>query len=211
MISAINRTLVVSENGSSNALIQTDAAINPGNSGGALLNINGEVVGINSSKIGDSLVEGMGYAIPISTAKPIIEDLMSKETKIKVAEDERGYLGISCINVTSDIAANYNMPEGVFVAQVYEGTGADMAGLVRCNIITAFDGTEVRNQAELTSLTQYYKAGETVEITIMQGSPSGYQPKNVQITLSTIDEMNDAMQEQEQKQQKQSMPGYRIP
>jgi len=98
VISALNRTLEVSETGSSNALIQTDAAINPGNSGGALLNINGEVVGINSSKIGDSLVEGMGYAIPISTAKPIIENLMSKETKTKVAEEDRGYLGISCIN-----------------------------------------------------------------------------------------------------------------
>jgi len=192
VISALNRTLEVSETGSSNALIQTDAAINPGNSGGALLNINGEVVGINSSKIGDSLVEGMGYAIPISTAKPIIENLMSKETKTKVAEEDRGYLGISCINVTSDISAQFNMPEGVFVAQVYKGTGADKAGLVRGDIITAFDGTTVKNQAELSALTQYYKVGETVEITIMQGSPKGYQAVKVELTLSGSEEMENA-------------------
>ena len=124
VISALNRSLEVSETGTSNALIQTDAAINPGNSGGALLNIRGEVVGINSNKIGGAAVEGMGYAIPISTAKPIISELMLRETKDKVNEEERGYLGISCINVTSDLSANFNMPEGIFVAEVYEGTGA---------------------------------------------------------------------------------------
>ena len=210
VISALNRTLEVSEKGNSNALIQTDAAINPGNSGGALLNIHGQVVGINSSKIGDSLVEGMGYAIPISTAKPIIEDLMSKETKVKVSEDERGYLGISCINVDSETASTYNMPEGVFVAQVYEGTGADKAGLVRGDIITAFDGTEIKNQTELMALTQYYKAGETVEITIMQGSANGYQPKTVMLTLSTVEELN-AASETPSEARPQTRPSYRLP
>lgn len=169
VISALNRTLEVSETGNSNALIQTDAAINPGNSGGALLNINGEVIGINSNKIGGSVVEGMGYAIPISTAKPIIEELMTHETKDKVSDEVRGYLGISCINVTSDLSQNFNMPEGIFVAQVYEGTGAQRAGLVRGDIVTAFDGTKVTSQEDLTRLMEYYKAGETVEITIMQG------------------------------------------
>lgn len=200
VISALNRTLEVSEDGTSTALIQTDAAINPGNSGGALLNVRGEVVGINSSKIGGSVVEGMGYAIPISTAKPIIEELMTFETREKISDEERGYLGISCINVTSELSENYNMPEGVFVAQVYEGTGADEAGLVRGDIIVAFDGTEVKDQTELTKLMSYYKVGQTVEITIMQGSPTGYQAKNVQVTLSSYEQLNQSSQEQTQQE-----------
>ena len=136
----------------------------------------------------------MGYAIPISTARPIIEELMQRETKSRVSAEERGYLGISCINVTSDLSETFGMPEGIFVAQVYEGTGADRAGLVRGDIITAFAGTTVRNQDELTRQMEYYKAGETVEITIMQGSPTGYQPKNVEITLSSYDELNEGSQ-----------------
>lgn len=202
VISALNRTLEVSETGTSNALIQTDAAINPGNSGGALLNIRGEVVGINSSKIGASVVEGMGYAIPISTAKPIIEELMTHETRSRVKDEERGYLGISCINVTSDLSENFNMPEGIFVAQVYEGTGADKAGLVRGDIITEFDGTVVKTQDELTRQMGYYKAGQTVEITIMQGSPTGYQAKKVQITLSSYEELSEASSRQQEAEQK---------
>lgn len=200
VISALNRTLEVSETGTSNALIQTDAAINPGNSGGALLNINGEVVGINSNKIGGSIVEGMGYAIPISTAKPIIEELVTHETRLKVADEEKGYLGISCINVTSEITENFSMPEGIFVAQVYEGTGAARAGLVRGDIITAVEGTTVRNQEELTKQLGYYKAGETVEITIMQGSPNGFQAKNVQVTLSTYEEVNEGSKRSQEEQ-----------
>lgn len=211
VISALNRTLEVSETGTSNALIQTDAAINPGNSGGALLNINGEVVGINSNKIGSSLVEGMGYAIPISTARPIIEELMTHETKSKVADEDRGYLGISCINVTSEITETFSMPEGIFVAQVYEGTGADRAGLVRGDIITAIDGTTVRNQEELTKQLSYYKAGETVEITIMQGSPNGFQAKNVQITLSTYDEVNEGSLRSQEQQEQSGSRQWRLP
>ena len=210
VISALNRSLEVSEKGSSTALIQTDAAINPGNSGGALLNIKGQVIGINSSKILGTTVEGMGYAVPISTAKPIIEELMTHETKSRVSDEDRGYLGISCINVTSDLSENFNMPEGIFVAQVYEGTGADKAGLVRGDIITEFDGTAVRSQEDLTRLMGYYKAGETVEITIMQGSPTGYQAKNVQVTLSSYDEVNESTQrsqaEVQQEQRGQLRP-----
>lgn len=204
VISALNRSPEVSETGTSTALIQTDAAINPGNSGGALLNIKGQVIGINSSKIGGSVVEGMGYAVPISTAKPIIEELMTHETKSRVSDQDRGYLGISCINVTSDLSENFNMPEGIFVAQVYEGTGADRAGLVRGDIITEFDGTEVKNQEELTRLMGYYKAGETVEITIMQGSPTGYQAKTVSITLSSYEEMNESTQKSQEAAQEES-------
>ena len=201
VISALNRSLEVSETGTSNALIQTDAAINPGNSGGALLNIRGEVVGINSNKIGGTAIEGMGYAIPISTAKPIIEELMTRETKNKVDESVRGYLGISCINVTKDLSENFNMPEGIFVAEVYEGTGADEAGLVRGDIITEFDGVTVKNQNELTARMEYYEVGETVEITIMQGSPNGYQPKQVMVTLSSYEELNEANRRQQTEEE----------
>lgn len=210
VISALNRSLEVSETGTSNALIQTDAAINPGNSGGALLNIRGEVVGINSNKIGGAAVEGMGYAIPISTAKPIISELMLRETKDKVSEEERGYLGISCINVTSDLSANFNMPEGIFVAEVYEGTGAEKAGLVRGDIITEFDGITVKNQNELTARMEYYKVGETVEITIMQGSPNGYQPKKVTVTLSSYEELNEASRKKQLEEQETSRQNNRF-
>ena len=175
VISALNRKIDSSNSEEGTSLIQTDAAINPGNSGGALLNMRGEVIGINSNKIGGSSIEGMGYAIPISTARPIIEDLMERQTRTKYSEEERGYLGISCINVTSDLSENFSMPQGIFVAQVYSGTGAEAAGLVRGNIVVAFDGVTVQNQEELTKQMQYYKAGESVEITIMVNSANGYQ------------------------------------
>lgn len=192
VISALNRKIESSNSEEGTSLIQTDAAINPGNSGGALLNMRGEVIGINSNKIGGSSIEGMGYAIPISTARPIIEDLMERQTRTKYSEEERGYLGISCINVTSDLSENFSMPQGIFVAQVYSGTGAEAAGLVRGNIVVAFDGVTVQNQEELTKQMQYYKAGESVEITIMVNSANGYQQKNVTVTLSSYDQINAA-------------------
>lgn len=192
VISALNRKIENSNSEEGTSLIQTDAAINPGNSGGALLNMRGEVIGINSNKIGGSSIEGMGYAIPISTARPIIEDLMERQTRTKYSEEERGYLGISCINVTSDLSENFSMPQGIFVAQVYSGTGAEAAGLVRGNIVVAFDGVTVQNQEELTKQMQYYKAGESVEITIMVNSANGYQQKNVTVTLSSYDQINAA-------------------
>lgn len=175
--------MVQNEDMEINTFIQTDAAINPGNSGGALLNSKGEVIGINSSKIGGSAIEGMGYAIPISDAKPIIEDLMTKQTRLKVAEADRGYLGITGVDVTSDSAQLYGMPKGVYVSNVMEGTGAANAGLVRGDIITAINGEEVTSMAELKEELAYYGAGTTVELTIMQGSPTGYQAKTVQLTL----------------------------
>ncbi len=166
-----------------NTFIQTDAAINPGNSGGALINSKGEVVGINSNKIGGSAVEGMGYAIPISDAKPIIEDLMTKQTRMKVNEAERGYLGITGVDVTTDSVQMYGLPKGVYVSNVMEGTGAAAAGLIRGDIITALNGEEVTSMAELKEELAYYAAGTTVELTIMQGSPTGYQAKTVELTL----------------------------
>ena len=202
VISALNRKIENSNSEEGTSLIQTDAAINPGNSGGALLNMRGEVIGINSNKIGGSSIEGMGYAIPISTARPIIEDLMERQTRTKYSEEERGYLGISCINVTSDLSENFSMPQGIFVVQVYSGTGAEAAGLVRGNIVVAFDGVTVQNQEELTKQMQYYKAGESVEITIMVNSANGYQQKNVTVTLSSYDQINAASKAAQESKQR---------
>lgn len=191
VVSALNRPIATSEQLSAqeaadteiNTFIQTDAAINPGNSGGALLNIQGEVIGINSNKIGGSSVEGMGYAIPISDAEPIIEDLMSKETRLKVDEDKKGYLGITGVDVVAEYAEIYGMPQGVYVSSVMEGTGAYEAGLVKGDIITAINGENVESMSQLKEELCYYAAGETVELTIMQGSPTGYQSKDVSVTL----------------------------
>ena len=201
-VSALNRAIANNTTGYTMEYIQTDAAINPGNSGGALLNMRGEVIGINSNKIGGSSIEGMGYAIPISTARPIIEDLMERQTRTKYSEEERGYLGISCINVTSDLSENFSMPQGIFVAQVYSGTGAEAAGLVRGNIVVAFDGVTVQNQEELTKQMQYYKAGESVEITIMVNSANGYQQKNMTVTLSSYDQINAASKAAQESKQR---------
>ena len=174
VISALNRQIEMSEDGSTTGtLIQTDAAINPGNSGGALLNVRGEVVGINSNKIGGSTIEGMGYAIPISNAKPIIEELMNREPKDKVDAAKKGYLGISGLNVTSDVSAMYGMPEGVYIAQVYAG-GAANAGIMKGDIITAFDGSSVRTMEDLQGYLEYYEIGETVIVTIQRPQAGGY-------------------------------------
>lgn len=193
VVSALDRPIAVSSTQSTsqmdatevNTFIQTDAAINPGNSGGALLNMRGEVIGINSNKIGGSAVEGIGYAIPISDAKPIIEELMNKQTRLKVGENNQGYLGITGVDVVDEYAQIYDAPKGVYVSKVIEGTGADQAGLVRGDIITALNGEKVTSMAELKEELSYYAVGTTVELTIMQGSPVGYQSKTVQVTLGS--------------------------
>lgn len=182
VISALNRTISLSD-GSDGTFIQTDAAINPGNSGGALLNIKGEVIGINSNKIGGSAVEGMGYAIPISSASPIIAELMLKETKNKVAEDERGYLGISGISVTEYVSETYGMPEGVYISQVYEDTAAAKAGLRKGDIITEFDGEKIDSMDELQKELEFHAIGETVEITVMSADVNGYRDRKIELTL----------------------------
>ena len=189
VVSALNRPIAVTsqegQTGDSqiNTFIQTDAAINPGNSGGALLNTKGEVIGINSNKIGGSTVEGMGYAIPISDAKPIIEELMKKETRLKVDEANKGVLGITGVNVESQYSEVYGIPMGVYVSSVTDNSGAAAAGLVRGDIITAINGETVETMEELKEEMNYYQAGDTVTLTIMQGSPTGYQSKDVQVTL----------------------------
>lgn len=195
VVSALNRPIAVTSTGVQNTaqgdtevntFIQTDAAINPGNSGGALLNSRGEVIGINSNKIGGSAVEGMGYAIPISDAKPIIEELMTKQTRLRVDEANKGYLGITGIDVVAEYSQLYGMPQGVYVSSVSEGTGADAAGLVKGDIITALNGEEVKSMDDLKDELSYYAAGTTVELTIMQGSPTGYQSKTVSVTLGVV-------------------------
>ena len=190
VISALDRSIDVAmqmgnEQGNEDGatFIQTDAAINPGNSGGALLNIKGEVIGINSNKIGGNAVEGMGYAIPISAAKPIIEELMLKETRTKVTESNKGYLGISPRTVADEMTEIYGMPQGAYVAEVYEGTGADAAGIRKGNIITEFDGNEIRSAEDLLRVMEYYAVGESVDVTIMHGSQDGWESKTVTVTL----------------------------
>lgn len=184
VISALDRQIEISEDGSTTGnLIQTDAAINPGNSGGALLNVKGEVIGINSNKIGGSAIEGMGYAIPISSAEPIIETLMARETKDKVAEERKGYLGISGINVTTDVANMYGMPMGVYVTQVYEGTAAAQAGMLNGDIITGFDGSGVGSMEDLQGYLEYYEIGESVEVTIMRANNGDYEEQTLTVVL----------------------------
>ncbi len=182
IISAKDRKVTI-ENITAN-LIQTDAAINPGNSGGALFNMKGEVIGINSSKFASTKVEGMGYAIPISTAVPILEELMTRQTRDVVDEGERGFLGISCQNVSSEISQMYNIPQGVYILGTETGGPGDKAGLQKGDIITAFDGISVTDYNVLVRTLQYYKAGETIDLTIQRaGENGGYEEKTVSITL----------------------------
>ena len=182
VISALDREVTIENMTSS--LIQTDAAINPGNSGGALLNMQGQVIGINSAKLASSQVEGMGYAIPISTAEPIIDDLMNRKTRTTVDEDKRGYLDISGVDVTSDISKQMGIPTGAYVAAVVDGSAADKAGLKKGDVITKFDGSGVSSMTSLKELMSYYEAGETVDITFKRADNGEYTEQTVQITLS---------------------------
>lgn len=163
--------------------IQTDAAINPGNSGGALLNANGEVIGINSAKLADTTIEGMGYAIPISDVSDIITNLMNQETKTKVSDEEKGYLGIQGVDVTSDSAARYNMPVGVYISALIEGGGAEKAGIEEESIITALNGTTIDSMETLQSELSYYAQGTTVQVTVQVPKGNDYTEKTYDVTL----------------------------
>lgn len=184
IVSALNREITL-ENGSTGTFIQTNAAINPGNSGGALLNMNGEVIGINSNKIGGTAVEGMGYAIPITSASPIIADLMERQTRTKVAEDEVGYIGISLQEVTSQISQMYNMPEGIYVVSVEEGSAAANAGIMKGDIITKFDGSSISSYSDLQKMLQYYAAGDSVTITVQRPQNGEYVSVELNLTLGS--------------------------
>ena len=182
-ISALNRE-VKTEGGTSRNLLQTDAAINPGNSGGALLNMQGQVIGINSAKYSDTAVEGMGYAIPISTVKDLIKELSSKETRTVVAQENQGYLGIQGKDIDEEMAKAYDMPQGIYVYKVVEGGAAASSDLKAKDIITKFDGQSVRSMEELKNMLTYYESGRKVDLTVQRLDDSGkYVEKTVSITL----------------------------
>lgn len=184
-ISALNRTISTDDGTNSTGLIQTDAAINPGNSGGALLNMKGELIGINSAKYADSAVEGMGYAIPISKAKPILEELMNRETREKVDSSKKGYLGVSLANLTTEAIEMYNMPTGAFVRNVENDSPAQEAGICKGDIIVKFDGQKVSDGDDLLDKLQYYKSGEKIEAVIARATNGEYEENTIELTLGT--------------------------
>ena len=189
IVSAVNRQL--EDSNSENGFIQTDAAINPGNSGGALLNMQGQVIGINSAKLASTEVEGMGYAISMNDAYDTIEELMNETTRTKVSDDEKASLGISGTGVSDEAAEAYGIPSGVFVSQLTEGGAAEQAGITANSIITAFDGKSVSDISELKSRLEYYKAGEEVEVTLQVPDGNGYTEKTVKVTLGKADSSTD--------------------
>ena len=203
IVSATNREVTLDSQTTAgktvtNKFIQTDAAINSGNSGGALLNMNGELIGINSVKIVSSGVEGMGYAIPISDVESIIDELMIRETREVVEEDKQGFLGITFEDVSSEIAEAYGMPVGVFVKSVTKGSAAEKAGIQKGYIITKFDNYSVNSGAELQNRLTYYKAGETKTITVQVHGADGYEEKELTITL---DSRKDGVKKMENDEQ----------
>lgn len=190
-ISALDRT-VQSDSNTYEELIQTDAAINPGNSGGALLNMQGELIGINSAKAAATEVEGMGYAIPVSVAQPILDELMNRETRYKADEDHAGYIGVTCLNVDSTSAQTYGIPLGAFVDSVEEGGPAQTAGIQKGDVIVKFDGMTVSGSSDLVGKLEYYQAGETVEVVISRAQNGEYQEQTVSVTLGKKSEMKQA-------------------
>ena len=201
IVSAVNRQLEDSD--SENGFIQTDAAINPGNSGGALLNMQGQVIGINSAKLASTEVEGMGYAIPVSTASPIFEDLMNRQTRTKVSSDQAAALGIKGQTVDSSIAEAYGIPQGVYVAEVEQGSAAEKAGITDGSVITKFDDTTIESMDDLKSRLEYYAAGETVDLVVKIADNGSYVEKTLTITLDKADTSTTT----QDGQQGQTQPG----
>ena len=184
-VSALNRT-ISTEDGDTSGLIQTDAAINPGNSGGALLNMKGEAIGINAAKYADSQVEGMGYAIPISKAEPILEELMNRETRDKIEDTSKvGYMGIKAADLTTEAIQMYNMPAGAFLTEVTPGGAADKAGIKKGDIVVKLDGQKVSGKNDLVDKLQYYESGETVEVVIARANNGEYKEETVEVTLGS--------------------------
>lgn len=179
IVSAVNRM------NSTNAtpLIQTDAAINPGNSGGALINMNGEVIGINSSKYMSTQVEGMGYAIPISEVESILDELMNRETREKVDEKKVGYLGVGCTTIDEQVSYLYGMPEGALVSEVMEDSPAERYGIKKNNIIVEFDGVDIKSAEQLVDLLEYYEVGEKVTVTVSYLDDDEYKEKDIEVVL----------------------------
>ena len=182
-ISALDREVRTSDDNITRNLLQTDAAINPGNSGGALLNMQGQLVGINSAKQASTEVEGMGYAIPVSEVQSQLEGLMNRTTREKVDADKQGSLGVSVQDVDSQVTEMYGIPEGVYVAEVTKGSAAEKAGIKQGYIITEFDGESVKSASDLKNMLQYYKAGEKVEMKVQVSDGGGYEEQTVTVTL----------------------------
>ena len=201
IVSAVNRQL--EDSNSENGFIQTDAAINPGNSGGALLNMQGQVIGINSAKLASTEVEGMGYAIPVSTASPIFEDLMNRQTRTRVSSDQAAALGIKGQTVDSSIAEAYGIPQGVYVAEVEQGSAAEKAGITAGSVITKFDDTTIESMDDLKSRLEYYAAGETVDLVVKIADNGSYVEKTLTITLDKADTSTTT----QDGQQGQTQPG----
>lgn len=201
IVSAVNRQL--EDSNSENGFIQTDAAINPGNSGGALLNMQGQVIGINSAKLASTEVEGMGYAIPVSTASPIFEDLMNRQTRTKVSSDQAAALGIKGQTVDSSIAEAYGIPQGVYVAEIEQGSAAEKAGITAGSVITKFDDTTIESMDDLKSRLEYYAAGETVDLVVKIADNGSYVEKTLTITLDKADTSTTT----QDGQQGQTQPG----
>lgn len=182
VVSALQRDVTVDN--LTLTLLQTDAAINPGNSGGALLNMQGELIGINEAKYSSNNVEGMGFAIPISEKRELVEQLLNAETKKKVPDSEKGYLGIYGVDVSADTAELYNIPEGVYVYRVVSGAGAEEAGIKEKDVITGLDGQEISRNIDLQNALEYYKIGETVTLDIMKLQNNTYIEDQVKVVLT---------------------------
>lgn len=185
IISAKDRDLESSDGTTETGLLQTDAAINPGNSGGALLNMKGQLVGINVAKYSSTDVEGMGYSIPSNKVAEVVAELAGKTTRSVVDESERGYLGITTATIDASVAAAYDMPQGVYVYSITEGSAAADSDLQKGDIITAFDGQNISDADDLSDLLKYYKAGETVTLTVQRDTGSGYEEAEVEVTLGS--------------------------
>ncbi len=197
VVSALNREITINSN--TMTVIQTDASINGGNSGGALINMNGELVGINvakasSSSSSSSSVEGMGYAIPISQVKEIITDLMNREVKTEVSEDERGYMGLtSCVDVDESTSAAYNIPVGVYIKGIAQGSPVDLAGISVNDVITAIDGEKVSAYEEIQSIMKYYCIGESVTLTVQVRNGKEYAEQEFTLELVSYDDLEKLM------------------
>ena len=184
-VSALNREIKTSD-GNTRVLLQTDAAINPGNSGGALLNMKGEVIGINAAKYSSTEVEGIGYAIPVSSVQDILDELMNRKTRSEVAEEKRGYLGIQGTTVDEDAAAAFGMPKGVYVYKILKDGAAADSQLREKDIITKLDGMTVKSMQELQKLLKGYEAGETIELLVQRQEDGQYKEIQIPVTLTGL-------------------------
>ncbi len=207
IISALDREVTIDEN-FSQKLILMDAPVNHGNSGGALLNAKGQVIGINLAKEVLDEAEGMGYSIPIDLAIPVLQNLINKETRDKLSDSERGYLGITVVDVSADAKELYNIPAGAFVYEVTEGSAGEAAGIRKGDVVTKFDGESVISKDDLVDKLSYYAVGETVTLEIQTANGGSYEAREVEVTLQ---EGTDLPQEDTAEDSSKEIPQDEIP